>query len=431
MNLAANSTESELQVIGSVYFDESILDELVIQPNQFADTRLGNTLHIMKKLRRKGVSIDQITVSEEAAAMKASERIGGLSFQMSIEVPSARNVKYHESTVLENYKTRAYIKMAKDFMDNIVSKSAQEARNEVLEAIANLDNQTVNEERTGHIKEYLGEVFTDMLEDNGEMAGASTGFDKLDEMLNGFQKQDLFLIGARPSMGKTAFVVNALRNHAAKGGVAALFSIEMPGKSVVKRMLSAEGNINSVKFRSPTNSFKDSDWDKLTHAIGELGKMNFYIYEEPVMDLNYIRSKCARLRKDNPDAEIVVSVDYIQIIKPEERFRGNSTAELKAISIGLKQIAREFDLTMVALSQLSRGVEQRENKRPIMSDIRESGQIEQDADVIAFLYRDEYYNKETTEKDITEFIVAKHRNGETGTVKLLFRKEVSKFINLD
>lgn len=430
LELSMNGLESEKQVVGGIYNTNVVIDDLVINAKQFSDSRLGNTFHIMKKLRSKGVDIDIYTVMEEAAAMKATGRIGDTSFQTELHdaIPSVTNIKYHESVIIENYKTRTLFKLAQELASDIVSKNAQEARQTFLEGLTNLDNQIVNESNTGHIREYLSDVFNDMLNDNGEMIGASTGFDGLDEILNGFQRQDLFLIGARPSMGKTAFVMNALRNHSAKGNVAALFSIEMPGKSIVKRLLASEANINSFKFRNPKNNFKDNDWDKLTFAMGILDDMQMYIYEEPIMDINFIRSKCAKLRKDNPEGDIVVAVDYIQIIKGDDRFKGNKNAEIGAISTGLKQIAREFDITMIALSQLSRGVEQRPDKRPMMSDLRESGQIEQDADVIAFLYRDEYYNKDSQEKGIAEFIIAKHRNGETGTVKLLFNKEMSKFI---
>lgn len=262
----------------------------------------------------------------------------------------------------------------------------------------------------------------------GDVTGIPTGFAELDRMTAGFQRNDLIIVGARPSVGKTAFALNIAQNVATKTEEnVAIFSLEMGAEQLVMRMLCAEGNINAQNLR--TGSLTDEDWRKLTMAMGSLSNAGIYIDDTPGVRIGEIRSKCRRLKQEHGLGMILI--DYLQLIQGDGRSGDNRQQEVSEISRSLKALARELKVPVIALSQLSRGVEQRQDKRPMMSDIRESGSIEQDADIVAFLYRDDYYDKESENKNIIEIIIAKQRNGPVGTVSLAFVKEYNKFVNLE
>ena len=246
-------------------------------------------------------------------------------------------------------------------------------------------------------------------------------------MTAGFQRSDLIILAARPSVGKTAFALNVAQNVAARANeTVAIFSLEMSASQLVQRMICAEGNLDASRMRS--GGLEEDDWQKLTMAIGTLAKAPVYIDDTPGITVQDIRAKCRRLQTEKGFGLILI--DYLQLI--QGRGKGdNRQQEVSEISRTLKGIARELNVPIIALSQLSRSVEQRQDKRPMMSDIRESGSIEQDADIVAFLYRDDYYDKETEAKNIIEIIIAKQRNGPTGTVELVFLKEFNKFVSLD
>ncbi len=262
----------------------------------------------------------------------------------------------------------------------------------------------------------------------GEITGIATGFSELDTMTAGFQRNDLIIVAARPSVGKTAFALNIAQNVATKTDEnVAIFSLEMGASQLVTRMLCAEGNIDAQRMR--TGALEEEDWQKLSMAMGSLSKAGIYIDDTPGVKVGDIRAKCRRLKQDKGLGMILI--DYLQLIQGNGRGGENRQQEVSEISRTLKAIARELEVPVIALSQLSRGVESRQDKRPMMSDIRESGSIEQDADIVAFLYRDDYYDKESENKNIIEIIIAKQRNGPVGTVELAFVKEYNKFVNLD
>lgn len=262
----------------------------------------------------------------------------------------------------------------------------------------------------------------------GDITGIPTGFTELDRMTAGFQRNDLIIVAARPSVGKTAFALNIAQNVATKTDESvAIFSLEMGAEQLVMRMLCAEGNINAQNLR--TGNLTEEDWGKLTMAMGSLSNSGIYIDDTPGIRVSEIRAKCRRLKQESGLGMILI--DYLQLIQGSGRSKDNRQQEVSEISRELKSIARELQVPVIALSQLSRGVEQRQDKRPMMSDIRESGSIEQDADIVAFLYRDDYYDKETENKNIIEIIIAKQRNGPVGTVSLAFVKEYNKFVNLE
>ena len=263
----------------------------------------------------------------------------------------------------------------------------------------------------------------------GEVTGIPSGFVELDRMTAGFQRNDLIIVAARPSVGKTAFALNIAQNVGrVTGENVAVFSLEMGAEQLVMRMLCAEGNINAQNLR--TGALTDEDWRKLTMAMGSLSNSGIFIDDTPGIRISEIRSKCRRLKQEHGLGMILI--DYLQLIQGSGRSsQENRQQEVSEISRSLKGLARELEVPVIALSQLSRGVEQRQDKRPIMSDIRESGSIEQDADIVAFLYRDDYYDQESENKNIIEIIIAKQRNGPTGTVQLAFVKEYNKFVNLE
>jgi replicative DNA helicase len=265
---------------------------------------------------------------------------------------------------------------------------------------------------------------------SGTISGRETGFVDLDKLTGGFQKQDLIIVAARPSVGKTAFALNIAQNAAAiSDEPIAVFSLEMSEQQLMQRMICAEVNLDANDLRMGDIT-SDDDWGKLTTGLTKLAERNIFIADDPVVTVHDIRAKCRRLKREMGLGMIII--DYLQLIQGSSGKRGeNRQQEVSEISRVLKQIARELDVPVIALSQLSRNVEQRQDKRPIMSDLRESGSIEQDADIVAFLYRDDYYNQESEKKNIIEIIISKQRNGPTGTVELVFLKNFNKFVNYE
>lgn len=262
----------------------------------------------------------------------------------------------------------------------------------------------------------------------GDITGVPTGFRDLDRITAGFQRNDLIIVAARPSVGKTAFALNVAQNVATKTDEnVAIFSLEMGAEQLVMRMLCAEGNIDAQVLR--TGALTNEDWKKLTMAMGSLSNAGIFIDDTPGIRVTEIRAKCRRLKQEYGLGMILI--DYLQLIQGSGGKGENRQQEVSEISRSLKALARELQVPVIALSQLSRGVEQRQDKRPMMSDLRESGSIEQDADIVSFLYREDYYDKETENQNMIEIIIAKQRNGPTGTVTLAFVKEFNKFVNID
>lgn len=424
--------EAEQAVIGALLVEPELIKDCVLQKDNFYDTRHQNLFYVMRDLDEKGKPIDIVAIVERVGNTKI-DKIGGISYltDLSGSIPSTANFGFYQGLVLEYHEKRQTYEIAKTMMQDTMEQEPSEVRQAAIEALNALDDNNIDN-HDGSIKDGLVALYDWMEQDHGEITGAPTGFAELDRMLSGLQKQDLVIIGARPSMGKTAFVLNIALNYADKNnGPVGIFSLEMPEQGLLKRMMSNVGNINAQNMRNPMKNFSDDDWGKTTLALGQLNKMPLHIFDKSGVDVAYIRKKCRTLKRKYPDQHIVIMIDYLQLIIGNPKHGGNRTAEISEISRMLKHICRELDITIIALSQLSRGVEQRQDKRPMMSDIRESGQIEQDADVIGFLYREDYYDKETENKNIIEIIIAKQRNGPVGTVQLAFIKEYNKFVNLE
>ncbi|MDQ0201003.1 replicative DNA helicase [Neobacillus ginsengisoli] len=434
--LPPQNIEAEQAVLGAIFLEPSSLtmaSEILI-PEDFYRAAHQKIFNVMLKLNDLGKAVDLITVTEELAAAKLLEDTGGVSYLSDLagSVPTAANIEYYARIVEEKSLLRRLIRTATGIASDGYSREDEveallsEAEKSILEVA-----QRKNAGAFHNIKDVLVRTYDNIeLMHNrvGDITGLETGFVELDRMTAGFQRNDLIIVGARPSVGKTAFALNIAQNVAKKTGEnIAIFSLEMGAEQLVMRLLCAEGNIDAQRLR--TGSLTDEDWGKLTMAMGSLASSGIFIDDTPGVRISDIRSKCRRLKQEHGLGMILI--DYLQLILGSGRSGENRQQEVSEISRSLKQLARELQVPVIALSQLSRGVEQRQDKRPMMSDIRESGSIEQDADIVAFLYRDDYYDKESEAKNIIEIIIAKQRNGPTGTVQLAFVKEYNKFVNLE
>ena len=278
------------------------------------------------------------------------------------------------------------------------------------------------------LKDALVGLYEELHQDTKENTGIETGYISLNKMTCGLQEGDFIVLGARPSMGKTAFALN-VGLHAAKSGVAVgLFSLEMSSKQLLKRMASCVGEVSGGRLKNPKHRFAMEDWEKVSKAFAEIGELPLEIYDNAGVTVQDIWMQTRKLKRKHGDKKLLVIVDYLQLITGDPKHKGNRFQEISEISRKLKLLARDLNVCVVALSQLSRSVESRQDKRPLLSDLRETGQIEQDADVIMLMYREDYYDKETMQKEMTEIHVAKHRNGPVGSFKLRFLKEFGRFV---
>ncbi|WKA47432.1 replicative DNA helicase [Geobacillus zalihae] len=430
------SIEAEQAVLGAVFLDPTALtlaSERLI-PEDFYRAAHQKIFHAMLRVADKGEPVDLVTVTAELAALEQLEEVGGVSYlsELADFVPTAANVEYYARIVEEKSLLRRLIRTATSIAQDGYTREDEidvlldEAERKIMEV-----SQRKHSGAFKNIKDVLVQTYDniEMLHNrNGDITGIPTGFTELDRMTSGFQRSDLIIVAARPSVGKTAFALNIAQNVATKTNEnVAIFSLEMSAQQLVMRMLCAEGNINAQNLR--TGKLTPEDWGKLTMAMGSLSNAGIYIDDTPSIRVSDIRAKCRRLKQESGLGMVVI--DYLQLIQGSGRNRENRQQEVSEISRSLKALARELEVPVIALSQLSRSVEQRQDKRPMMSDLRESGSIEQDADIVAFLYRDDYYNKDSENKNIIEIIIAKQRNGPVGTVQLAFIKEYNKFVNLE
>jgi replicative DNA helicase len=429
------NNEAEQSVLGAVFLSKEALITAIeiLRPEDFYKTAHQRIFKTMLDLYEKGEPVDLVTVTAELQDHKLLEEVGGVTYltEIASSVPTAANIEYYARIVEEKSLLRRLIqtatKIANDgyTREDDVSEIIADAEKYILEIAQNRNSGGFTPIRDVLLETYERIEF--LSQRRGDVTGIPSGYPDLDKMTSGFQRSDLIILAARPSVGKTAFALNVAQNVAARAGeTVAIFSLEMAASQLVQRMICAEGNLDASKMR--TGWLEEDDWQKLTMAIGTLAKAPIYIDDTPGITVQDIRAKCRRLQAEKGLGLILI--DYLQLI--QGRGRGeNRQQEVSEISRTLKGIARELNVPVIALSQLSRSVEQRQDKRPMMSDIRESGSIEQDADIVAFLYRDDYYDKETENKNVIEVIIAKQRNGPTGTVELAFLKEYNKFVSLD
>lgn len=425
--------EAEKTVISAILQEPDLLDACFLEAEMFGPAKHQRIFQIIKSLKEKSLPVELVAIVEEAG-MESLDTVGGLTYlsELSSSFYSSSSFGYHQELIAEYYRKRQIAKQAQTVLENVYDHSSDDLINQFNGRMEAIQKQEVKSIDDYHISKVLKKTYDWIeTEHDGEVTGAPTGLTDLDAILGGLQRQDLIIIGARPSVGKTALAMNICKNYSSQSkGVTAVFSLEMEDVKLALRMISESGHIDGNSMKNPQKRFSSDDWVKAAHAMAELGAMPMYVFDEPNVDIGYIRRNLRSLKAKYPDEHIVVMIDYLQLIKGDPAHKGNKNQEIGEISKSLKNIARELDLSMVALSQLSRKLEERADKRPMLSDLRESGQIEQDADVIAFLYREDYYDKDSESAGITEVIVAKQRNGPTGTVELVFLKEYSKFVNL-
>lgn len=428
--------EAEQAVIGAILLQPEALITAMerVRSEDFYSSGHQRIYEAMIELGEGNQPIDLITLTAHLQDQGLLEEIGGVSYlaKLANAVPTAANVDYYAQIVEEKSMLRRLIRTA----TNIVTDGYANAEDvSVLLSDAEKKILEISNRRSSSgfvsIRDVLMEVFEKvehLYSNRGGTTGIPSGFVDLDRMTAGFQRSDLIIVAARPSVGKTAFALNVAQNVGVRAKeTVAIFSLEMSAAQLVQRIICAEANVDATRMR--TGTLEADDWEKLTMAIGALSEAEIYIDDTPGITVADIRAKCRRLKKERGLGMILI--DYLQLIQGRGKAGENRQQEVSEISRTLKMIARELEVPVIALSQLSRGVEQRQDKRPMMSDLRESGSIEQDADIVAFLYRDDYYDKESEKKNIIEIIIAKQRNGPVGTVELVFLKHYNKFVSLD
>ncbi|MGZ4106352.1 MAG: replicative DNA helicase, partial [Tumebacillaceae bacterium] len=428
--------EAEQAVLGAILIEADALTTVteLLVPFDFYRKTHQMIYEAMLKVAESGEPVDLVTVTAELQDAGQIEEIGGVAYLANLanSVPTAANVDHYSALVREKSVMRRLINTATK-----IATTGYEGGVDVAEMIDDAEKRILEITQAGAIskgftpiKDVLLNTFERiefLFSNKGGVTGIPSGYPDLDKMTSGFQRSDLIILAARPAVGKTAFALNVAQNIAVRAGeTVAIFSLEMGKEQLVQRMLCAEANIDAGKMR--TGFLEEDDWPKLTMAVGTLSEAPIFIDDTPGITVHDIRAKCRRLKAEHGIGLILI--DYLQLI--QGRGKGdNRQQEVSEISRTLKLIARELNVPVIALSQLSRSVEQRQDKRPMMSDLRESGSIEQDADIVSFLYRDDYYNPESERKNIIEVIIAKQRSGPTGTVELVFLKNFNKFVSLE
>lgn len=432
------NTEAEASLLGALLIDPEAIVKIadLVHADDFYDERNKRIFEAVLQLYEKHSPIDVLTLSDQLKGTGFLDMVGGPSYltELTNFVPTAAHAEQYAQIVAQKALRRRLIKASQD----IVGLGFDEGRN--LQELIEEAESRLFEVSQRHVKQDITSLETILAEsfdrldelhkDKGKIRGVPTGFKDLDNILAGLQRSDLFILAARPSMGKTALALNLAHNIALKANEAVLmFSLEMSKEQLVDRMLAMESGVDAWALR--TGNLTDADFEKIGHAMGSLSEAQIYIDDTPGITVSDLRTKARREAHQHPLGLIIV--DYLQLMSGGAKFGGdgNRVQEISEISRGLKGIARELNVPLIALSQLSRSVESRSPQIPQLADLRESGSIEQDADVVAFIYREDYYNPETDRRNITDILIKKHRNGPTGGVELYFDKEKQRFRSLD
>jgi len=433
-----HSLEAEQSLLGGLLLDAQTWDQVsgMVTKEDFYLPQHRLIFEAIFKLSERGSPLDVLTISEELDVMDEAEHAGGIAYlsELAASASSASNVVAYAGIIRDRSVLRQLIRVAGEMSEN-ARKPAGRSVSEILDE-AEAKVFKISEERPTRggpeaVNRYL-QATLDKIEklyaSDSEVTGIATGFKKLDQMTAGLQQSDLVIIAGRPSMGKTALAMCFIEACVIKSNKPALvFSMEMPGESIVMRMLSSLGRINQTKVR--TGKLSDEDWPRLTSAFSLLNEKPLYIDDTPALTPIDLKSRARRIARQFSEGVGMIMIDYLQLMQVAGGGE-NRAGEISEISRSLKALAKELDCPVVALSQLNRSLEQRPNKRPVMSDLRESGAIEQDADLICFIYRDEVYNADTEDKGIAEIIVGKQRNGPIGTVRLAFLGQYTRFEDL-
>ena len=431
-----HDVEAEQAVLGSMLTDkDAVISAIeVLKEEDFYRTDNKSIYEAILNLYNRAEPIDIITVKAELESLGKFEQVGGLEYLASLpdKVPTTANAMKYIKIVEEKSTLRNLIKTANEIIElgydptEDVSDIMEGAEKKIFNIMQNNDKKSYSP-----IKDILVDSFTQLEElynRKQHITGVPSGFTELDYKTAGFHGSDLVLIAARPAMGKSAFALNIATNAAVRANVpVVIFSLEMSKEQMVNRILCSEAMVDSNKVR--TGKLEEDDWTKLAGSIGPLSDAEIYIDDTPGISVMEIRAKCRKLKLEKNIGMVVI--DYLQLVQGSNRRNGSREQEISEISRSLKILAKELNVPVIALSQLSRAVEQRPDHRPMLSDLRESGAIEQDADIVMFLYRDDYYNPDSEKKDIAEVIIAKHRGGSLGTVDLLWLGSYTKFVNLE
>lgn len=432
------NTEAEASLLGALLIDADAIVKIAdsVSPEDFYEERHKRIYEAIRQLYEKHSPIDVLTLSDQLKANGLLETAGGAAYltELTNFVPTAAHVEQYAHIVAQKSMRRRLIKASQDIvgMGYDEAQSLQQLIEEAESRLFEVSQKHIKQDVTS-LETILADSFDrldELHKDKGKLRGIPTGFRDLDNILAGLQRSDLFILAARPSMGKTALALNLAHSVALKASEPVLlFSLEMSKEQLVDRMLAMESGVDAWALR--TGNLTDSDFEKIGRAMGSLSEAQIYIDDTPGITVSELRTKARREAHQRPLGLIIV--DYLQLMSGGARFTGDSNRvqEISEISRGLKGIARELNVPLIALSQLSRSVESRNPQIPQLADLRESGSIEQDADVVAFIYREEYYNPETDRKDITDILIKKHRNGPTGGVELFFDKEKQRFRSLD
>lgn len=429
-----HNDDAEKSVLGSVLLDkDALLDVLeVLRPQDFYSEMHKEIYSAVEEIYRRSEPVDTLTVSEELKRRKTLEMVGGRAYiaLLSTVVPSTANVVQYARIVAQKAVLRRLIRAASDIIEKGYQEKmepeevldfAERSIFEIAQSRQNKDFQALRDVLWSNIQKI-----DELSKLQGNLTGLTTGFMDLDERTSGLQRSDLIMVAARPAMGKTAFALNLAQQGSIRSGAKVLiFSLEMSKEQLGQRLLSMESRVEMQKLK--TGNLERSDWDQINMALDKLSKTEIYIDDTAGVTVMEMKNKCRRLKAEK-GLDLVV-IDYLQLMSYEGK-NENRQQEISSISRFLKLLAREMDCPVVVLSQLSRAPEQRQDHRPILSDLRESGSIEQDADIVMFLYRDEYYNPETTEKpNVCEVNIAKQRSGPTGTIELTWLGKYNRFVD--
>jgi replicative DNA helicase len=414
---------AEELLIGSILLDNSILHDITLSAQHFLEPVNQNIYKAIIDIKKKNIPVDVASLKDQLGNTGFAFIGGGKRLKQYKEaVPSVNAFKSYEQIILKEWKTHISRQLLRTSLDNFNLEKVQE----LIKDLSKIDEEGTQEEfdLQDHLKQLQNLPFIETPKNN---SGIPSGFARIDMKTDGFQKNDLVIVGARPSMGKTAFIINLALRATQNNAVPVIFSLEMKAEALLKRMLSCLGEINGMKLKNPYHYLDNKEKDRWSKAVGELDKLDIKIYDKPRQTIREMKAKIRKVKQEFPDRDVIVFIDYLTLIKPSKDYNGNGHAQFTEISADLQAMTKDYDVPVICLAQLSRGVEQRQDKRPLMSDLRESGSIEQDADIIMMLYRDEYYNETTEEnRNILEVDIAKNRDGEVGKVELKYLKQINK-----
>jgi len=408
---------AEKALLGTFLKNNYLLKDTTLKPEQFEDTRHQKLLKIMLQLSRRGKPVDVVTLSTASNI----EQLGGISYINELaSFADAEKIEEYEELILEAWKERE--------KNNILTRAIQEGW-EIGKVIMSLD--AINESKMddhASITDILADMYEAPWRPEEKRRGAPTGISQLDRMTNGFQDGEVTVIAARPSMGKTDVMIHLAKQAGWQGYLPIVFSLEMPNRSITDRLIASTGRFNRMKMRNLYKGLTDEQKRLWPAIIGRVSDTHIQIFDGAGQTIAEMRTKTRKMIHSFPDKKPVVFIDYLTLIRPANFYGGSAHLQVTEISKSLKAMAKEFSCPIITLAQLNRSVEQRSDKRPMMSDIRESGSVEQDADLIMFLYREKYYNKDTDD-DTLELIIAKNRNGPVGTVRVKYNEHTGEIID--